>query len=104
MVVIDSITLIDMTWLLALTQIPSLQQPICLLLPILIHSLCPPTLPLSSPQDSPAYIGLAEDHISVMVAVDAATEQNGCLQVRGVWHVCDVLCCISMLLSVIHFV
>ena len=37
-------------------------------------------------QDSPAYIGLADDHVSVMVAVDAATEQNGCLQVcPGQW-------------------
>jgi predicted HD phosphohydrolase len=37
-------------------------------------------------QDSPAYIGLADDHISVMVAVDDATEQNGCLQVcPGQW-------------------
>lgn len=37
-------------------------------------------------QDSPAYIGLADDHISVMVAVDDATEENGCLQVcAGQW-------------------
>jgi len=37
-------------------------------------------------QDSPAYIGLASDHISVMVAADAATTQNGCLQVcPGQW-------------------
>lgn len=34
-------------------------------------------------QDSPAYIGLASDHISVMVAIDAADEGNGCLQVAG---------------------
>ena len=37
-------------------------------------------------QDSPAYIGLAEDHVSVMVAVDDATPENGCLQVcPGKW-------------------
>jgi predicted HD phosphohydrolase len=37
-------------------------------------------------QDSPAYIGLADNHISVMVAVDDATEENGCLQVApGQW-------------------
>jgi hypothetical protein len=29
--------------------------------------------------DSVAYIGLAQSHISVMVAVDPATEENGCL-------------------------
>jgi len=41
-------------------------------------------------QDSPAYIGLAKDHISVMVAVDAATEENGCLQVcKGRWKATD---------------
>ena len=41
-------------------------------------------------QDSPAYIGLAKDHISVMVAVDAATEENGCLQVcKGRWKAAD---------------
>jgi hypothetical protein len=34
-------------------------------------------------QDSPAYIGMTEDHISVMVAVDASTKENGCLQVAG---------------------
>jgi putative nucleotidyltransferase with HDIG domain len=40
----------------------------------------------SAHQDSPAYIGLANDHISVMVAVDDATEENGCLQVApGRW-------------------
>lgn len=34
-------------------------------------------------QDSPAYtcVGLGQDHISVMVAVDAATINNGCLEV-----------------------
>jgi len=37
-------------------------------------------------QDSPAYIGMAEQHISVMVAVDAANVGNGCLQVAaGQW-------------------
>ncbi|KAL0480953.1 hypothetical protein AKO1_013613 [Acrasis kona] len=37
-------------------------------------------------QDSPAYIGLATDHISVMVAIDEATVENGCLQVcPGQW-------------------
>lgn len=37
-------------------------------------------------QDSPAYIGLADDHISVMVAVDNATLENGCLKVcPGQW-------------------
>jgi predicted HD phosphohydrolase len=30
-------------------------------------------------QDSVAYMGLAQDHISVMVAVDAANQENGCL-------------------------
>jgi len=41
-------------------------------------------------QDSPAYIGLAKDHISVMVAVDEATEENGCLQVcKGKWKATD---------------
>mmetsp|Transcript_34887 Transcript_34887/g.76934 ORF Transcript_34887/g.76934 Transcript_34887/m.76934 type:complete len:331 (-) Transcript_34887:79-1071(-) len=40
----------------------------------------------STHQDSPAYIGLATDHISVMVAADAATRENGCLQVcPGNW-------------------
>jgi len=36
-------------------------------------------------QDSPAYtcVGLGEDHISVMVAVDTATVDNGCLQVAA---------------------
>lgn len=32
-------------------------------------------------QDTPAYIGLAEDHVSVMVAVDRSTLENGCLHV-----------------------
>ena len=32
-------------------------------------------------QDTPAYIGMATEHVTVMVAVDAATEENGCLQV-----------------------
>lgn len=37
-------------------------------------------------QDSPAYIGLAADHISVLVAIDAADEENGCIQVAaGQW-------------------
>ena len=41
---------------------------------------------MSLPPDSVAYIGLAERHMSVMVAVDAATEENGCLFVSpGVW-------------------
>lgn len=26
-------------------------------------------------------VGMAENHVSVMVAVDAATKENGCLQV-----------------------
>lgn len=34
-------------------------------------------------QDSPAYIGLADDHISVMIAVDDSNLANGCLQVAG---------------------
>lgn len=34
-------------------------------------------------QDTPAYIGLANSHISVMVAIDAATLENGCLQVSA---------------------
>jgi 2-aminoethylphosphonate dioxygenase len=36
-------------------------------------------------QDSPAYtcVGLGEDHISVMVAVDDATLANGCLEVAA---------------------
>ena len=34
-------------------------------------------------QDTPAYIGLAKDHISAMIAVDAATKQNGCLELAG---------------------
>jgi len=34
----------------------------------------------SAHQDTPAYIGLATSHVSCMVAVDAATKQNGCLQ------------------------
>jgi 2-aminoethylphosphonate dioxygenase len=34
-------------------------------------------------QDSPAYIGLAEDHISVMLAIDRATISNGCLEVSA---------------------
>ena len=39
-------------------------------------------------QDSPAYIGLADRHISVLVAVDEFTEANGCLQVAqgGGWE------------------
>lgn len=37
-------------------------------------------------QDSVAYIGLAKQHISAMVAVDAAVEENGCLFVApGRW-------------------
>ena len=32
-------------------------------------------------QDSPAYIGLARSHVSVMVCVDDSTLANGCLQV-----------------------
>lgn len=41
----------------------------------------------STHQDTPAYIGLASDHISVMVAIDAATKENGCLQVcRGKFY------------------
>jgi predicted HD phosphohydrolase len=40
----------------------------------------------SAHQDSPAYIGLANDHISVMIAVDAANESNGGLELAGgVW-------------------
>ena len=42
-------------------------------------------------QDSVAYIGLAQHHISVMIAVDKATEENGCLYVApGKWNVKDV--------------
>ena len=42
-------------------------------------------------QDTVAYIGLAERHISVMVAVDAATEENGCLFVApGQWKKHDL--------------
>lgn len=38
-------------------------------------------------QDSPAYISLAKSHITALVAVDAFTQQNGCLQVApGVWE------------------
>lgn len=33
------------------------------------------------------HVGLATDHISVMVAVDASTEANGCLQVSPGWYV-----------------
>jgi len=37
-------------------------------------------------QDTPAYIGLATEHVSVMLAIDAAPRQSGCLQVaKGVW-------------------
>lgn len=37
-------------------------------------------------QDSPAYIGMANSHISVMLAIDAATPENGCLEVcPGIW-------------------
>ena len=37
-------------------------------------------------QDTPAYIGLAQNHISVLIAVDACTILNGCLQVAaGQW-------------------
>lgn len=32
-------------------------------------------------QDTPAYIGMGSRHISVMVAIDRATEENGCLEV-----------------------
>jgi hypothetical protein len=31
-------------------------------------------------QDTPAYIGLATDHVSAMVGIDAATVENGCLE------------------------
>ena len=42
-------------------------------------------------QDSIAYIGLAERHMSVMVAIDAATEENGCLLVApGQWKKGDL--------------
>ena len=34
-------------------------------------------------QDTPAYIGLAQNHITAMVAVDAATILNGCLQLTS---------------------
>lgn len=38
-------------------------------------------------QDSPAYIGLGTEHISIMVAIDHATIENGCLEVApGVWR------------------
>lgn len=37
----------------------------------------------SAHQDSPAYIGLADDHISVMIAVDDSNRANGCLQVAS---------------------
>ena len=40
-------------------------------------------------QDSPAYIGLADDHISVMIAVDESNRANGCLQVAGGAYVKD---------------
>ncbi len=37
-------------------------------------------------QDSPAYLNMGHEHISVMVAIDDATKENGCLQVApGVW-------------------
>eukprot|EP01038_Epipyxis_sp_PR26KG_P006193 gene6193-8530_t len=37
-------------------------------------------------QDTPAYIGLAEEHITCMIAIDDATVENGCLQVaKGKW-------------------
>lgn len=35
----------------------------------------------ASHQDTPAYIGLAEEHISCMVCIDPSTIENGCLQV-----------------------
>lgn len=42
-------------------------------------------------QDTVAYIGLAERHISVMVAIDAATEENGCLLIApGQWKKDDL--------------
>lgn len=42
-------------------------------------------------QDTPAYIGLAEDHISAMVAVDTATVSNSCLEIAaGKWSKNDV--------------
>lgn len=34
-------------------------------------------------QDTPAYLNLGDDHISVMIAIDASHEQNGCLQMAG---------------------
>eukprot|EP01036_Dinobryon_divergens_P032356 gene32356-41923_t len=34
-------------------------------------------------QDTPAYIGLARDHITAMVAVDPATRLNGCLEIAA---------------------
>ena len=40
-----------------------------------------PTPPARCHQDTVAYIGLAANHISVMVAVDEANRANGCLQV-----------------------
>lgn len=41
----------------------------------------------SAHQDTPAYIGMGQDkHVSVMVAVDESTLENGCLQVApGKW-------------------
>jgi predicted HD phosphohydrolase/ectoine hydroxylase-related dioxygenase (phytanoyl-CoA dioxygenase family) len=37
-------------------------------------------------QDTPAYLGFGHAHISVMVAIDDATQENGCLQVApGQW-------------------
>jgi hypothetical protein len=38
-------------------------------------------------QDTPAYIGLAKDHISALVAIDTCNEDNGCLHVApGRWN------------------
>jgi len=34
-------------------------------------------------QDTPAYVGLASTHVSVMVCADACTIENGCLEVAG---------------------
>jgi len=37
-------------------------------------------------QDTPAYIGMGTEHVSVMLAIDPAPRESGCLQVaKGVW-------------------
>lgn len=80
----NEIGVLTKDWVLNLVS--QLFQESAVLLKEKINFKLPGGAGFSCHQDTPAYLGLGESHISVMVAIDDATLENGCLEVApGQW-------------------